>query len=230
MDLRSGMDKDIEVDLESGMPLIEDNSSRISNPSTTTEGKALFANIPFGFASGQDGASSYFNEPNLSEVSLDVMKVINNNPGKEKRKKASSNKKSGKPPRPPKGPSLDAADLKLIRELSERALLKRARVERMKALKKMRAAKSSSSSNTSSVLALIFTIIFFIVIIYQGMSPGKSPVASFQGSPVSEEALISVQYQLNPSSDSNAPGSEALDFVQRVAGSDFDEKLRRDQG
>jgi hypothetical protein len=43
------------------------------------------------------------------------------------------------------------------------------------------------------------------------MSPTKSTVASFQGSPVSEEALISVQYQLNPSSDSNAPGSEALE-------------------
>ncbi|GAU51486.1 hypothetical protein TSUD_413730 [Trifolium subterraneum] len=230
MDLRSGMDKDIEVDLESGLPLIEDNSSRISDPSTATQENTLFANIPFGFAGGEDGANSYFNESNLSEVSLDVMKVINNNPGKEKRKKASSNKKAGKPPRPPKGPTLDAADIKLIRELSERALLKRARVERMKALKKMRAAKSSSASNTSSILALIFTIIFFIVIIFQGLSPTKSPVASFQGSPVSEEALISVQYQLNPSSDSNAPGSEALNFVQRVAGSDFDEKWRRDYG
>jgi hypothetical protein len=166
MDLRSGMDKDIEVDLESGLPLIEDNLRGISNPSTATEGNALFAKIPVGFGGGEDGANLCFNESNLSEVSLDVMKVINNAPVKDKRKKASSNKKSGKPPRPPKGPSLDAADLKLIRELSERALLKRARIERMKALRKMRNAKSSS--NSSSILALIFTIIFFIVIIFQG--------------------------------------------------------------
>jgi uncharacterized small protein (DUF1192 family) len=168
MDLRSGMDKDIEVDLESGLPLIEDNSRGISNPSTATEGNTLFAKIPVGFGGGEDGANLCFNESNLSEVSLDVMKVINNVPVKDKRKKASSNKKSGKPPRPPKGPSLDAADLKLIRELSERALLKRARIERMKALRKMRNAKSSSASNSSSILALIFTIIFFIVIIFQG--------------------------------------------------------------
>ncbi|XP_004486536.1 uncharacterized protein [Cicer arietinum] len=235
MDHRSERVKDIEVDLESGLPLIRDHSRKTSDPSTAKHGKALFAKFSGGFVGGpvkdKDGSSSYCNESNLCEVPLDVMKAINNTPVKEKRKKA-SNKKAAKPPRPPQGPSLDAADHKLIREISELAMLKRARIERMKALKKMKIAKSSSSSNSSSAWAMVFTVIFFIVIIFQGMSSGKSSVASFQGSPVSsggaEEGLISVQYQLNPSSDPNAPGSESPNFVQRVAGSDLHEKLRRE--
>ncbi|CAK8531540.1 unnamed protein product [Lathyrus sativus] len=236
MDLRNGKEKDIEVDIESGLPLIEDNTRRISNSITAKQGKMLFAEfsdeLVGSFVRGEVGPSTYFNESNLSEVSLDVMKVMNKIPAKENRKKA-SNKKAAKPPRPPKGPSLDEADYKLIRELSELAMQKRARVERMKALKKMKNAKPASSNSTSA-LALIFTVLFFIVIIIQGMSSGKSSVASFQGSPISvgggEKGLISVQYQLNPSSDSNAPGSESPNFVQRIAGSDLNEKLRKDSG
>ncbi|KAI5446614.1 uncharacterized protein LOC127074303 [Lathyrus oleraceus] len=236
MDLRNGKEKGIEVDLESGLPLIEDNSRRISNSITAKQGKMLFAQFSGefvgGFVRGEVGTSSYFNESNLSEVSFDVMKVMNKIPAKENRKKV-SNKKAAKPPRPPKGPSLDEADYRLIRELSELATLKRARVERMKALKKMKNAKPNSSNSTSA-LALVFTVLFFVVIIFQGMSSGKSSVASFQGSPISGGGggggLISVQYQLNPSSDSNAPGSESPNFVQRVAGSDLNEKVRRDSG
>ncbi|XP_028205185.1 uncharacterized protein LOC114388736 isoform X1 [Glycine soja] len=220
MNHRSAKDGDTEVDLESGLPLIEDDS------------KTLFAKVSGGFAGGSvkgdDGPSLCCNEPSLSEVSADVMIVTNKpmmgrdsanraqqTPVREKRKKA-SNKKAPKPPRPPQAPSLDAADNKLIREISELAMLKRARIERMKALKKMKVVKSSSpsSSNTSSLLAMVFTVVFFVVIIFQGMSSGKTSVASFQGSPVSagesEGGLISVQYQLNPSAvDSNAPGSES---------------------
>ncbi|XP_058728003.1 uncharacterized protein LOC131599753 [Vicia villosa] len=238
MDLQNCKEKDIEVDVESGLALIEDNSRRVSNSITAKQGKMLFAQFSGefvgGFVRGEVGPSSYFNESNLSEVSLDVMKVVNKVPVKENHKKA-MNKKAAKPPRPPKGPSLDEADFKLIRELSELAALKRARVERMKALKKMKNGKPASS-NGASALALMFTVIFFVVIIFQGMSSGKSSVASFQGSPLSisggeggaEEGLISVRYQLNPSSDSNAPGSESPNFVQRIAGSDLNEKLRRD--
>lgn len=224
MDLINGREKDIEVDLESGLPLIEDNSRRIS---------IISGGFVGGSVNGEARPVSYLNESNLSEVSVNMMKVVNKAPAKEKRKKASG-KKASKPPRPPQGPSLDAADHKLIREMSELAMLKRARIERMKALKKMKTAKASSpSSNSSSIVAMIFTVIFFIVIICQGMSsPGKGSVSSFQGSPVSaggtEEGLISVQYQLNPSSYSNAPGSEYINFVQRVSGSDLHEKLRTD--
>ena len=85
--------------------------------------------------------------------------------GGEKPKKKSC-KKPPKPPRPPRAPSMDAADQKLIREFSEIAMLKRARIERMKALKRSKNAKSASSG--SNLFALVITIIFCFVIIWQG--------------------------------------------------------------
>nr|XP_025886163.1 uncharacterized protein LOC101267838 isoform X2 [Solanum lycopersicum] len=97
---------------------------------------------------------------------------------KDKRKSGSAKK----PPRPPRGISLDAADQKLIKEIAELAMMKRVRIERIKALKKMKAAKassnSSSSSSTSSVLAFLFTVLFFLVLCFQGMSSGSSAVIS----------------------------------------------------
>ncbi|KAL0299851.1 UNVERIFIED_CONTAM: hypothetical protein Scaly_2569100 [Sesamum calycinum] len=88
---------------------------------------------------------------------------------KEKRFSMSA-KKPPKPPRPPRGLSLDAADQKLIKEISELARIKRARIERMKVLKRMKAAKVSSASASSSgnLIAMLFTILFCIVIIFQG--------------------------------------------------------------
>ncbi|KAE9594890.1 hypothetical protein Lalb_Chr18g0058621 [Lupinus albus] len=250
MDQRSAMDKDIEVDLESGMPLIGDDSNKVSTPGTSNRGKTLLSKISGGFVGGSvnsdHGSSLCSNESNLNEVSVDVMQETNKPkmgqdsvrhaeklPVKEKRKKG-NNKKAARPPRPPQPPTLDAADRKLMREISELAMLKRARVERMKALKKMRAAKSSSSSS-SITWAMIFTAVFVVVIIIQGLSSGKNSGASFEGSPLStsgtEGGLISVQYQLNPSaSDSDAPGSESHNFVEKIAGSDLPEKLRRDSG
>ncbi|XP_020221942.1 uncharacterized protein LOC109804507 [Cajanus cajan] len=249
MDHRSAKDRDTEVDLESGLPLIGDNSKRVSTPGGAKPGKTLFAKVSSGFVGGSvkgdEGTNLCCNESNLREVSADLMKVTNKPmvgkdsanrtpAGKDKRKKAC--KKAPKPPRPPQAPTLDAADHKLIKELSELAMLKRARIERMKALKKMKIAKASApSSNTSSILALLFTIVFFVVIIFQGMSSGKTSVVSFQGSPVSaggsEGGLISIEFQPNPSaSNSNAPGSESHNFVQQVAGSDLPEKPMRDSG
>ncbi|RDX71588.1 hypothetical protein CR513_49046, partial [Mucuna pruriens] len=257
MDHRSAKDRDREVDLESGLPLIGDDSKKVFSPSGAKQGKTYFATVSVGFVGGSvkgnDGSSLCCNASNLSEVSANVMKVTNKpmmgkdsaNRAlqipvmKEKRKKV-SNKRAPKPPRPPQGPTLDAADHKLIREISELAMLKRARIERMKALKKMKIAKSlststsssssSSSSNTSSLLAMVFTVVFFFLIIFQGMSSGKSSVASFQGSPLStggsEGGLISVHFQQNPfARDSN---TESHELVQQVAGSDLPEKLKRD--
>lgn len=91
--------------------------------------------------------------------------------GKREKGRASGKKKSSKPPRPPRGLSLDAADQKLIRELSELATIKRAKIERIKVLKKMRAAKAAASSSASSggnLMALLFTFIFFAVVVLQG--------------------------------------------------------------
>ncbi|XP_047173884.1 uncharacterized protein LOC124841622 [Vigna umbellata] len=252
MDSKSVKNRNIEVDLESGLPLIGDDSKKVSVPSDAKQGKTLFAKVSGGIVGGSikgdDVPSLIHNESSFSEVSGDLMKVTSTplmgkdsgnralqTPTKEKRKKA-SNKKAPKPPRSPQAPSLDAADLKLIREISELAMLKRARIERMKALKKMKIAKSrSSSSSSTSFLAMVFTVVFFVVIIFQGVPSRTSSVASFQGSPVStvesEGGLISVEYQLNPSaSNSNVPGSESHDFVQQVVGSDLPEKWRRGSG
>lgn len=189
MDHRSARDKDTEVDLESGLSVIEDDLKKVSSPCSAKQGKTLFAKVSGVFAGnyikGDDRSSLYGNKSNVSGVSNADIEVTSKSlagkgsvdcaaktPVKEKRKKA-SNKKAPKPPRPPRAPSLDAADQKLIREISELAMLKRARIERMKALKKIKAAKSSSSSSSSSVLSMVFTIIFCIVIIIQGTVRNK---------------------------------------------------------
>ncbi|KAJ7955262.1 Transmembrane protein [Quillaja saponaria] len=241
MDHLTPRNRDSEVDLESGLVVNEGNCSQVSGPGSRTQSKSFLAKVCGGFDAGsvkrEDSITLCSNESKLCGVSTVNAEVVTNKllegerpvgrkentPVKEKRKKT-SNKKPSKPPRPPRGPSLDAADQKLIREISELATMKRARVERMKALKKMKAAKTSSSSS-SNIFALVFTILFCLVIIFQGMSSGKSSIASFQGSPVSagesDAGLISVHYYLNPSaSDPNALGSESPNFVQQVAGSD----------
>ncbi|KAL4380915.1 hypothetical protein HN51_004248 [Arachis hypogaea] len=247
MDHVNAKDNENEVDLESGLPLLRDDESKnISPPSTSNQGKKIFAKIPDRFVGGslrgEEMPSFPFNESTLSQVSLDLPKVANKpmmgqdladaerTPLKEKRKK-SSHKKPPRPPRPPKAPELNAADYKLIREITELAMLKRARIERMKALKKMKAAKQSSpSSSNTSILAMIFTLVFCIVLIFHGISSGKGSGATFQGSPLStagEGGLISVQFQLTPYAvESKAPGSQSS-FVQQVTGSDLAEKLKR---
>lgn len=88
--------------------------------------------------------------------------------GKEKRK-VSSAKKSSKPPRPPQGLILYASDHKLVKEIAELAILKKARKERMKALKKLKAAKAAASglSSSGSTFSMLFSIVFFLVILFQ---------------------------------------------------------------
>ena len=85
----------------------------------------------------------------------------------EKRKKTSfNNKKHPKPPRPPGAPSLDEADMKFVKEISERARLRHKSRESVKALKKMKAIKAPSFN--INLIAMIITIIFCLVIIFQG--------------------------------------------------------------
>lgn len=98
------------------------------------------------------------------EESRDLVALLDKRNLREQRKKPSL-KKASKPPRPPKGPLLNAADLKLVRELSELAARKRARIERMKASRKMKETKKTSSS--SSMTAMVITILFFLVMIFQ---------------------------------------------------------------
>ncbi|KAF5464788.1 hypothetical protein F2P56_014841 [Juglans regia] len=184
MDHMTPRERDFEGDIESGLTVSEEESIKVPALGATKQERTLLEKICGGFIDGpierEDKESSCGNFSNSNGFSPENVRMVSNEiserveavdyvkitPVKDKRKK-SSNKKPPKPPRPPRGPSLDAADQKLIKEISELAMLKRARIERMKALKKMKAAKSSSP-NRSSIFAMVLTILFCLVIIFQG--------------------------------------------------------------
>ncbi|XP_031266466.1 uncharacterized protein LOC116124844 [Pistacia vera] len=84
----------------------------------------------------------------------------------EKGKKSSFNKPP-KPPRPPGSPSFDEADMMLVREISELARQKQARTGRIKAVKRRRVDRASSS--VVNIFAMIITVMFCFVIIFQGI-------------------------------------------------------------
>ncbi|KAK3183006.1 hypothetical protein Dsin_030292 [Dipteronia sinensis] len=198
MDHIALLDRNYDVDLESGCMVSEESSSSEETiPGVRKQAKNLLAKVCSRFVDGS----------------------------------IKGGREAPKPPKPPRVPSLDAADQKLIREISELAMLKRASVERMRALRKTKAAKQSSSN--SNLFAMVFTMIFCLVIIFQGMSSSGTPV-SFQGSPMSidmtEDALTSIQFSGNPSSDPNGPGYVTPNLVEQVAGSDQQEKLNRAAG
>lgn len=154
-----------------------------------------------------------------SGQSVELMPLLEKKPVKDKRK--TSFRKASKPPRPPKGPTLDVSDVKLVMEISELAMKKRARIQRIKALKKMNAemsysspsssslpsspsSPSSSSTSNSSLAAMVVTLLFFVLIVFQGIYSRNSSSASFQGSPEPATAvngLISIQlYNSTPAS------------------------------
>lgn len=227
-------ERNYEVDIESGCSVSEESSSEETSPGVRIQAKVLLGKICSRFVDGLMKGEERVgglcgNVLNVNGVSVEKVEESKDDEGKkavkEKRKK-SSNKKPPKPPKPPRGPSLDAADQKLIKEISEIAMLKRARIERMRALKKMKAVKQSSSN--INLFAMVFTVIFCLVIIFQGMSSSGTPV-SFQGSPMStgltEGGLISVQFSGNPLSDPNGPGSGSPNLVEEVVGSGPQEKL-----
>ncbi|KAB5538394.1 hypothetical protein OIU77_013944 [Salix suchowensis] len=237
MDHIAPRDRDFEADLESGVRNIAEDSNNDASSGVKTPTKSLLAKVCWAFADGKangeervnlcgnvsnPGGGSADHAKLEGEMSVDQVekKIV-----EEKRKKTSNKK----PPRPPRGPSLDAADQKLIKEISELAMLKRARIERMKkALKKVKATKASSNSN---LFAMVFTILFCLVILFQGMSSRTASTNSL-GSPLSSEtaddSLISVQYFGNPSSsESDGPGFGSPNFIESVAGSDPPRNPRR---
>lgn len=179
MDHIPSRDAEFELNLESGGTTSEEDVTKDLEPVSTWSSVTLNKFLCSGYGSldgsiiREDRANLCHNVSNSTEVSVENVKVekegkfdsAENKPVKEKRQKMGS-KKAPKPPRPPRGPSLDAADHKLIREISELAMLKRARVERMKAVRKMKAAKTSSSN--SNWAAMVFTVLFCLVIIFQG--------------------------------------------------------------
>lgn len=86
--------------------------------------------------------------------------------GKEKLKEKSLRKPT-KPPKPPKALSLDAAEQKMAREMAELALQKRLRMERMKSIRNMK--KGNRGSNYSNLCSLFVTVLFCVIIIWQGL-------------------------------------------------------------
>ncbi|CAH8352057.1 unnamed protein product [Eruca vesicaria subsp. sativa] len=114
-------------------------------------------------------------------------------------KKDKKSRKASKPPRPPKGPSFTANDHKVMKEIAELAMRKRARIERMRnSLRRLKAAKSSSSPYSCiSIFFVIVTVLFFGFLVFQGLFAGNMTMSSDNtpapvGSPNNQ--LISVQF------------------------------------
>ncbi|XP_011040927.1 PREDICTED: uncharacterized protein LOC105137049 [Populus euphratica] len=226
--------RELEVDLESGGTTNEED--KMSDPiSANGQTKTILKRA----CTGAVGFHGVANSSNFSELAADNVELLidNNSEGEEGQqnitfldrkdvveKRIKKNlKKPPKPPRPPKGLSLDAADQKLMKEITELAMRKRARIERLKALKKMRAAKTSSWS--SSLSAMVITIVFCLIIIYQGISSRYSGSLALKGSPEpavgTGEPLIAVQlYKNKVAYESDESGSRSSDLAGRqVSGS-----------
>lgn len=226
--------RELEVDLESGGTTNEEDKMR--DPiSANGQTKTILKRA----CTGPVGFHGLANSSNFSHLATDNVELLidNNLEGEEGKqnitfvdrkdvveKRIKKNlKKPPKPPRPPKGLSLDAADQKLMKEITELAMRKRARIERLKALKKMRAAKTSSWS--SSLSAMVITIVFCLIIIYQGISSRYSGSLALKGSPEpavgTGEALIAVQlYKNNVAYESDESGSRSSVLAGRqVSGS-----------
>jgi len=120
-----------------------------------------------------------------------------------------SGKKPPKPPRPPrplKGAATDPSKEKLMKGISDIALLRKAKLERIRSLKKKQAAKAKASN--TNVWALVFTLCFCFIMIMQGIfSQGNggtqiSPMAAVQ------TRKFSLQSNSNhpPNSPNNDPG------------------------
>ncbi|MCL7051152.1 hypothetical protein MKW94_024712 [Papaver nudicaule] len=219
MDQMVMRERDFEVDLESGGTTSEEDGrinpslrqsdnllGRAWNRFTSNNEGLIITETSDPISSSSDGASE--TAELLTERKSEGEQTLGNlekKKNKEKRKKTISKK----PPRPPRGPALDAVDRKMVKEITELAILKRARIERMKTMKKMKAAKAGTPF--TSILAMLFTILFCLVILFHGMFAGDSPRASLEAPLQSEvgspKRLISVQLYKSKS----ARQGEALD-------------------
>lgn len=182
MDHIQSRESDFEIDLESGGTTSdEDYVSNNRDVAGETSNKELYK-AGSGFRGVQSCNGSVRNQDAYNKMlSADELSVrcteIWSNKVREEMGKLGDNKmdikktrkpKPPKPPRPPKGPSLDASDVKFVKEISELAIWKRKRTERIKALKKIKK-ESGSSSSKMNILATVITILFFLVIIFQGV-------------------------------------------------------------
>lgn len=170
-----------DVDIESGETTSEEERTKDASPPKSQKKKYLKRVLGGvlridGSSKGESGVDVYSSsfrhgkdvECSLKENKKENVPFLDEVYVQEKRPLTNS-RKHPKPPRPPKGPLLDVADQKLVRDTAEVAVRKRLMVERMKALKKAKAATLSRSSSTSSIAAMLITVVFFFIIIFQGM-------------------------------------------------------------
>ncbi|CAL9192163.1 unnamed protein product [Musa hybrid cultivar] len=139
-------------------------------------------------------------------------------------------KKPPKPPRPPNSPPLDATNQKLMKEISEIAMMKRARIERMK--KKVKDANSARING--NLWALIITILFILVIMWQGVLPSGSSSGRSNGHPESpietRGGLISIHFYKNASGNTpKASTSMSPNDVEPASGYDEHNKATRNR-
>lgn len=213
MDLTSVKERDIVIDIETCVNSSKEGSLEILDGQLEKVVSFTVCGMPMvvdELANGEISVSLPINVKN--EISSDLGKST-----KKDGRKSTSAKKPPKPPRPPRS-SLDTADQKLIKEMAELAMIKRARIERTKVLKKMKAAKASSSASASSsgnFVALLFTVLFCIVIVFKGchssgMHPRNNSAIHIHGSSESNSEIrgnnivVQVQNWQNLSM-SNAP-------------------------
>ncbi|KAK6937250.1 hypothetical protein RJ641_030758 [Dillenia turbinata] len=249
-------EKEFELDLESGGTTSED-VTKVGSVSGSRQPKKLLSKVVSGVLnfdgrvddeSGVNSSGSSSNLGVLAEENVELL-IDKSSGGEESREqlalmekkcmkercKRTNPRKPAKPPRPPRGPTLDAADQKFVREMSELAMKKRARIERMKALKKMKAAKSSSSDGSLS--AMIITVLFFLIILFQefrngllfaGIRSRSNLTVTFHGSPESAattRGFVTVHYFSTPAAnESHGPGSVSPSLVKQVSGSDSGDK------
>ncbi|XP_064949409.1 uncharacterized protein LOC103997004 [Musa acuminata AAA Group] len=139
-------------------------------------------------------------------------------------------KKPPKPPRPPNSPPLDVTNQKLMKEISEIAMMKRARIERMK--KKVKDANSARING--NLWALIITILFILVIMWQGVLPSGSSSGRSNGHPESSVetrgGLISIHFYKNASGNTpKASTSMSPNDVEPASGYDEHNKATRNR-
>ncbi|KGN58129.1 uncharacterized protein LOC101214824 [Cucumis sativus] len=236
IDCMATKDREFEIDLEGGGNTSEDDLSSETDSTSKPHARKTFGRLRSGFLSSDRSVSrtgifaSSSNSTKLVKLGVDenVELLMESSDGEKRREfgafaeknnvkgKIKKNGKVHKPPRPPRGPSLDAADRIFVREIAELAVKKRATVERIKALKKMKAEKTSSFN--SSLPALFITLLFFVVIIFQGMSAKGSTMVTVSDSPapsVGGSAGLIVQHslQFQSSPNVNEPESHILNFA-----------------
>jgi len=164
MDQMLSGEQDLEVDIEAGRSDVTQEST-----SDTVSGNGVWserANFGVSEKIADDLSYPLIRDENRVETSSQSLDLSEKKCGNGKFKKS---RKASKPPRPPKGPSLSENDRKIMRDIQELAMRKRARIERMKkSLKRLKAAKTSPSSPCITIFSMIITAIFFAFLVFQG--------------------------------------------------------------